>query len=184
MRMVAKISLTVLAAGSALWFVSSGRGVHADDDERSLLGAWQITISSPPSCQGAPPACTTASEFTNFYPGGTLTETNTILFAAGEPNPPSFSSASDGYGVWGKTEDPKVFSVKFEKFLFQTVTVPTFVSPSGKLVMNTGVAIIEGRYTVNSDRALSGTFTIKTVPNNNTPPFEASGSVKGMRLDN
>jgi hypothetical protein len=45
--------------------------------------------------------------------------------------------------------------------------------------MNTGVAIIDGRYTVDPDRMLLGTFTIKTVPNNNTPPFE---SLRGKRI--
>jgi hypothetical protein len=66
--------------------------VQADDDDRRLEGAWLITISSPPDCQGAPPACNTASELANFNVGGTLTETNTILFATGEPNPPNFST--------------------------------------------------------------------------------------------
>jgi hypothetical protein len=76
--------------------------VYASEHDHDLEGSWQITISSPPNCQGAPPACITASELSNFFRGGMLTETNTILFAAGEPNPPSFSSASDGYGVWGE----------------------------------------------------------------------------------
>jgi hypothetical protein len=131
-----------------------------------------------------PPACITASELSNFYPGGTLTETNTILFAAGEPNPPNFSSASDGYGIWEKTDAPKVYSIRFEKFLFQTQTVPPSVSPTQKLVVNTGVATITGRYSISSDgRTLSGNFTVTiTPPNSNTVLFEGNGAVTGIRL--
>lgn len=157
--------------------------VQADDDDRRLEGAWLITISSPPDCQGAPPACNTASELANFNVGGTLTETNTILFATGEPNPPNFSGASDGYGVWKRTDTPGVFSIRFEKFLFQTQNVPTFVSPTGKLVVNTAVATLTGKYEVNSDGTLSGSFKITiTPPNSNTILFEATGSVQGVRM--
>jgi hypothetical protein len=106
----------------------------ADDDMPSLEGSWRITISAPRGCQGAPPACIAASEFSNFYPGGTLTETNTILFAASEPNPPNFSSGSDGYGTWRRTDTPNVYTVRFEKFLFQTQSVPTYVSQPGDLL--------------------------------------------------
>jgi hypothetical protein len=112
----------------------AGLRAHADDDVPSLEGSWRITISAPPACQDAPPACITASEFSNFYPGGTLTETNTILFAGSEPNPPNFSSASDGYGTWRRTDTSNVYAVRFEKFLFQTQSVPTYVSPTDKLV--------------------------------------------------
>ena len=184
MRVVAKSLFVMFGVALALGLWGKILRVRADDDDRSLEGAWRITISSPPDCQGLPPACVTASELSNFYPGGTLTETNTILFAAGEPNPPSFSSASDGYGTWEKTENPKVFSIRFEKFLFQTQTVPKSVSPTDKLVVNTGVATITGQYTVNSDgTTLSGDFTITiTPPNSNTVLFEANGSVTGIRL--
>jgi hypothetical protein len=157
--------------------------VRADDDDRRLEGAWRITISSPPDCQEVPPACFTASELGNFYLGGTLTETNTILFASGEPNPPNFSGASDGYGVWKRTDAPGVFSITFQKFLFQTQTVPTSVSPTGKLVVNTAVATLTGKYVVNSDGTLSGRFKITIAPpNNNTVLFEATGSVQGVRI--
>lgn len=174
--------LAALAAAFIMWESGTSFRAQADEDDGRLEGAWRITISSPPNCQAAPPACHTASELTNFYPGGTLTETNTILFAAGEPNPPNFSSASDGYGVWKRTDNPGEFSVVFEKFLFQTESVLTSVSPTGKLVVNSAVARIEGKYTV-VENALSGTFTIKiTPPNNSTVLFEANGTVTGMRL--
>src|SRR6516225_6717574 len=150
MRTKAKVAFALFAAGVSLCVTGARLRAHADDDLPSVEGSWRITISAPPSCQGAPPACITASEFSNFYPGGTLTETNTILFAAGEPNPPNFSSASDGYGIWEKTDAPKVYSIRFEKFLFQTQTVPPSVSPTQKLVVNTGVATITGRYSISS----------------------------------
>jgi hypothetical protein len=157
--------------------------LQADDDDRRLRGAWRITISSPPDCRGAPPACFTASELANFYLDGTLTETNTILFATGEPNPPNFSGASDGYGVWKRTDTPGVFSILFQKFLFQTQTVPTSVSPTGKLVVNTAIATLTGKYVVNSDGTLSGSFTITiTPPKSNTVLFEAVGTVQGARV--
>ena len=145
MRTKAKAAFALFAAGVSLYVGGTGLRAHAQDDVPSLEGTWRITISAPPSCQGAPPACITASELTNFYPGGTLTETNTILFAASEPNPPNFSSGSDGYGTWRRTDTPSVYSVRFEKFLFQTQSVPTYVSPTGKLVVNTAVAIIKGK---------------------------------------
>ena len=157
--------------------------VQTGDGDRLLRGAWRITISSPPDCQGAPPACITASELANFYEGGTLTETNTILFATGEPNPPSFSGASDGYGVWKRTDTPGVFSILFEKFLFQTQTVPTSVSPTGKLVVNTAVATLTGKYVANADGTLSGSFKITiTPPNNDTVLFQAAGTIQGVRI--
>jgi hypothetical protein len=65
----------------------------------------------------------------------------------------------------------------------QTQSVPTYVSPSGKLVVNTAVATIKGKYTVNSDGTLSGPFTITiTPPHSGSVLFEANGSVKGIRL--
>jgi hypothetical protein len=183
MRVAAKTLFAILVAALVLWPLGSGSRVYASEHDRDLEGSWQITISSPPNCQGAPPACITASELSNFYRGGMLTETNTILFAAGEPNPPSFSSASDGYGVWAKTDTPGVFSILFRKFLFQTQVVPTSVSPTGKLVVNTGVATVAGNYLVCPDGTLSGNFTITiTPPNSNTVLFEASGTVQGIRL--
>ena len=73
--------------------------------------------------------------------------------------------------------------MRFEKFLFQTQSLPTYVSPTGKLVVNTAVSAIKGEYTVNSDGTLSGPFTITiTPPNSGTVLFEANGSVKGVRL--
>jgi hypothetical protein len=183
MRTKAKAAFALFAAGVTLYVAGAGLRAHANDDVTSLEGSWRITISAPPSCQGAPPACITASEFSNFYPGLTLTETNTILFAASEPNPPNFSSGSDGYGTWRRTDTPNVYFVRFEKLLFQTQSVPTYVSPTGKLVVNTAVATIRGEYTVNSDGTLSGPFTITiTPPNSGTVLFEANGSVKGVRL--
>ena len=183
MRVKAKTAFGLLAAGVTLYVAGAGWRAHADDDVPSIEGSWRITISAPPSCQGAPPACITASEFSNCCPGGTLTETNSILCATSEPNPPNFSSGSDGYGTWTRTDTPNVYSVRFEKLLFQTQSVPTYVSPTGKLVVNTAVAIIKGKYTVNSDGTLSGPFTITiTPPNNGTVLFEANGSVKGVRL--
>ena len=174
--------LAALSAALILWASGASFRAHADEGDDRLEGAWRITISSPPNCQAAPPACITASELTNFYPGGTLTETNTILFAAGEPNPPNFSSASDGYGVWKRTDNPGEFAVLFEKFLFRTESVPTSVSPTGKLVVNSAVAKLEGKYTV-VENALSGTFTIKiTPPNDSTVLFEANGTVTGVRF--
>jgi hypothetical protein len=176
------VGLAALSAALILWVSGASFRAHADGGDDRLEGAWRITISSPPNCQAAPPACITASELTNFYPGGTLTETNTILFAAGEPNPPNFSSASDGYGVWKRTDNPGEFSVLFEKFLFRTESVPTSVSPTGKLVVNSAVAKLEGKYTV-VENALSGTFTIKiTPPNDSTVLFEANGTVTGVRF--
>jgi hypothetical protein len=185
MRFGTKASFALIAAGLTLSLWGISLRAQALDDVPSLEGAWQITISSPPNCEGAPPVCITASELSSFYRGGMLTETNTILFAAGEPNPPNFSSASDGYGVWRKTDVSGTFSIRFQKFLFQTQTVPTYVSPTGKLVVNTAVATVTGKYTVNSDGTLSGSFTITiTPPNSDTVLFEAKGSVKGTRLDN
>ena len=183
MRTKAKAAFTLFVAAVTLCVSGARLRAHDEDDVPSLEGSWQITISAPPSCQGAPPACVTALEFSNFYLGGTLTETNTILFAAGEPNPPNFSSASDGYGTWRRTDTPNVYFVRFEKLLFQTQSVPTYVSPTGKLVVNTAVATISGEYTVNSGGTLSGPFTITiTPPNSDTVLFEANGSVKGLRL--
>ena len=179
----AKAAFALLVVGMTLCIAGVRLRAHADDDVRELEGSWRITISAPPNCQGAPPACITAAEFSNFYRGGTLTETNTILFAAGEPNPPNFSSASDGDGTWRPTDTPNVYSVRFEKLLFQTESVPTYVSPSGKLVVNRAVATLKGKYTVNSDGSLSGPFTITiTPPYSGTVLFEANGSVKGVRL--
>src|SRR5215469_4584398 len=183
MRTKGKAAFALLLAGVTVSVAGVGWRAHADDDMPSLEGNWRITISAPPGCQGAPPACITASEFSNFYPGGTLTETNTILFATSEPNPPSFSSGSDGYGTWRPTDTPNVFSARFEKLLFQTQSVPTYVSPTGKLVVNTAVATLSGKYTVNPEGTLSGPFTITiTPPNSDTVLFEANGSVKGVRL--
>jgi len=183
MRTKAKAAFALLLAGVTVCVASVGWRAHADDDVPSLEGSWRITISAPPNCQGAPPACITAAEFSNFYRGGTLTETNTVLFATSEPNPPNFSSGSDGYGTWRATNVPNVFSVRFEKLLFQTQSVPTYVSPTGKLVVNTAVATISGKYTVNPEGTLSGPFTITiTPPNSGTVLFEANGSVKGVRL--
>ena len=183
MRVKAKTAFGLLAAGVTLYVAGAGWRAHADDDVPSIEGSWRITISAPPNCQGAPPACNTAAELSNFYRGGTLTETNTILFATGEPNPPNFSSGSDGYGTWRPTDTPNVYSVRFEKLLFQTQSVPTYVSPSGKRVVNTAVATISGKYTVSPDGTLSGPFTITiTPPNSGTVLFEANGSVKGVRL--
>jgi len=178
-----KAAFALLTAGVTLCVAGAGLSAHADDDVPSLEGSWRITISAPSGCQGAPPACITASEFSNFYPGGTLTETNTILFAGSEPNPRNFSSASDGYGTWRRTGTQNVYTVRSQKFLFQTQGVPTYVSPTGRLVVNTAVATLKGEYTVNSDRTLSGPFTITiTPPNSGTVLFEANGSVKGVRL--
>src|SRR6516225_7021027 len=98
MRVKAKTAFGLLAAGVTLYVAGAGWRAHADDDVPSIEGSWRITISAPPNCQGAPPACNTAAELSNFYRGGTLTETNTVLFATSEPNPPNFSSGSDGYG--------------------------------------------------------------------------------------
>lgn len=182
MRTGTKLLLILSFAGIAL-LCAARPHAHAEDELPSIEGAWRMTIYAPPDCQGAPPACVTASEFNNFYPGGTLTETNTILFAAGEPNPPNFASGSDGYGTWKRTEISNVYSVRFEKLLFQTQTVPTNVSSTGKLVVNTGVATITGTYTVHADGTLSGPFTIViTPPNSSTVLFEANGSVKGVRM--
>lgn len=186
MRIQSKSLCVVLGVvGLVLWLSGANLRARAGDDRRGLEGVWRITISSPPDCQGAPPACITASEFANFYPRGTWTETNTILFATSEPNPPTFSGASDGYGVWEKTDSPDVYSIHLEKFLFQTQTVPLAASPSGKLVVNTGIASIDGKYTVSWDgKTLSGDFTIAiTPPDSNTVLFEAHGSVKGTRLE-
>ena len=73
--------------------------------------------------------------------------------------------------------------MRFEKFLFHTQSAPTYVSPTGKLVVNTAVVTIKGKYTVNSDGTLSGLFTITITPlNSGRVLFEANGSVKGVRL--
>src|SRR6516162_2606722 len=125
MRTKARAAFTLFVAAVTLCAGGARLRAHDEDDVPSLEGSWRITISAPPSCQGAPPACVTASELTNFYPGGALTETNTILFAASEPNPPNFSSGSDGYGTWRRTDTPSVYSMRFEKFLFQTQSLPT-----------------------------------------------------------
>ncbi|HWO31646.1 MAG TPA: hypothetical protein VNO32_22865, partial [Candidatus Acidoferrum sp.] len=91
--------------------------------------------------------------------------------------------ASDGYGVWRSADAPGVFSIRFQKLLFQTQTVPTSVSPTGKLVVNTAVATLTGKYVVNADGTLSGSFTITvTPPSNNTVLFEAAGTVQGVRM--
>jgi hypothetical protein len=183
MRMARTTYLGIFAAALALSVWTTGSPVRADDNDCRLEGSWKITISSPPNCQGTPPACNTASELANFYPGGTLTETNTILFATSEPNPPSFSGASDGYGFFKRTDTPNVFSITFQKFLFQTQEVPISVSPTGKLVVNAAVATVRGKYTVHSDGTLSGTFTITIVPtDSSTVLFQAEGSVQGTRL--
>jgi hypothetical protein len=102
----------------------AGLRAHADDDVPSLEGSWRITISAPPACQDAPPACITASEFSNFYPGGTLTETNTILFAGSEPNPPNFSSASDGLALGGGRIRPMFMQFGLRSFYFRPRVCP------------------------------------------------------------
>ena len=53
MRVGAKTLFLLFGVVLARWLWGTSLRVRANDDDRSIEGAWRITISSPPDCQAS-----------------------------------------------------------------------------------------------------------------------------------
>lgn len=103
-KSIGAAALALLLVGASQMFVS---GQNSERQERSIEGAWRMTLTRRNCQTGAP--VTTFQGLQTFNKGGTLAETLTF---------PAPSLRTPGHGVWSRGQGAQNYSVAFMYDLF------------------------------------------------------------------